>query len=73
MRFVAYGGAVLHPNPHTIVVMENSTEVSFSDAYARLESMGWSPGDGSAELMLIVGSQHACGNFTAEFRNLEIY
>ena len=66
-------GAVLRPNPHTIVVMENSTEVSFSDAYARLESMGWSPGDGSAALMLIVGSQHACGNFTVEFRDLEIY
>ena len=47
--------------------------VSPSDAYARLESMGWSPGDGSAALMLIVGSQHACGNFTAEFRDLEIY
>ena len=66
-------GAVLRPNPHTTIVMTNSTDVSFSDAYARLESMGWSPGDGSAALMLIVGSQHACGNFTAEFRDLGIY
>ncbi|MGC9088237.1 MAG: hypothetical protein ACP5IF_06485 [Conexivisphaera sp.] len=69
---VSNSNEVLRPNPHTIVVMTASTRVSFSNACTMLESMGWSPGNGEATLMLMAGSQYTYGNFSAEFYDLRI-
>jgi uncharacterized membrane protein len=64
--------SVYRPNQHTLVIISNSTSLSFSDAYSRLVGLGWTPGDGMATLMFIAGSQYTDGRVAATFSNLTL-
>ncbi|MEM4092828.1 MAG: hypothetical protein QW837_07280 [Conexivisphaerales archaeon] len=63
---------VYRPNQHMLVIISNSTSLSFSDAYFRLVDLGWTPGDGMATLMLIAGSQYTDGRVAATFSDLTL-